>query len=259
MNFALEWLPQTAFAFVLIFGRVGTMLMLMPAFGENSIPARLRLSFALVFSLVVYPLVVSGIPVMPQSFAGMGALLGHEMAVGFILGGIARMIVMATQTAGSIIAFQMGLSMAMASDPSQPGVQGAIIGNFLTLLGITLIFVTDLHHMVLAAVYDSYTYFPVSAPLMIGDAASAAVDAFSGAFKVGVQMSAPFIIFGLVFYLGLGLLARLMPQLQVFFIAMPANVGIGLILLAVLLISMMGWYLSQFENTLSMLLGSGVT
>lgn len=257
MNFTLDWLPQTAFIFVLIFGRVGTMLMLMPAFGEGNIPARLRLSFALVFTLVVYPLVVSDMPQMPSSLIGMVALLGHEMAVGFILGGIARMIVMATQTAGSIIAFQMGLSMAMASDPSQPGVQGAIIGNFLTLLGITLIFVTDLHHMVLAAVYESYTYFPVSAPLMLGDAASAAVDAFSGAFRVGVQMAAPFIVFGLVFYLGLGLLARLMPQLQVFFIAMPANVGIGLILLAVLLTSMMGWYISQFENTFAMLLGSG--
>ncbi|HHG90951.1 MAG TPA: flagellar type III secretion system protein FliR [Devosia sp.] len=257
MNFTLDWLPQTAFTFVLIFGRVGTMLMLMPAFGENNIPARLRLSFALAFTLVVFPLVASGMPTMPDSLAGMGTLLGHEMGVGFIIGGIARMIVMATQTAGSIIAFQMGLSVAMASDPSQPGLQGAIIGNFLTLLGVALIFVTDLHYMVLAAVYDSYTYFPVEAPLMIEDAAAGAIEAFSGAFDVGVQMAAPFIVFGLVFYLGLGLLARLMPQLQVFFIAMPANVGIGLILLAVLLTSVMGWYLSQFENTFGMLLGSG--
>ena len=83
MNFSLDWLPQTAFTFVLIFGRVGTMLMLMPAFGENNIPARLRLSFALAFTLVVFPLVASGMPTMPDSLAGMGTLLGHEMGVGF--------------------------------------------------------------------------------------------------------------------------------------------------------------------------------
>ena len=252
MNFSLNWLPETAFFYMLVFGRVGTMLMLAPALGENNIPARLRLGFALVFALVVYPLVVTKLPAIPLNMVAMGSLLVREVVVGFILGGIARMIVMATQTAGAIIAFQAGLSMAMASDPSQPGVQGAMIGNFLSLLGITLVFTMDLHHLVLAAIYDSYTYFPATGSLMFEDAAMAAVNAVSGAFAVGVQMAAPFIVFGLVFYLGLGLLARLMPQLQVFFIAMPANVGIGLLLLMVLLSAMMGWYLSHFELHFSM-------
>ncbi len=252
MNFSLNWLPETAFLYMLIFGRVGTMLMLAPAFGEKNIPMRLRLGFALVFTLVVYPLVVNKLPNLPTDVVAMSVMLLREVAVGLILGGIARMIIMATQTAGAIIAFQAGLSMAMASDPSQPGVQGAMIGNFLTMLGITLVFVTDLHHLVLAAVYDSYTYFPATGSLMLEDAAYAALDAVAGAFAVGIQMAAPFIVFGLVFYLGLGLLARLMPQLQVFFIAMPANVSIGLLLLMVLLTSMMGWYVSHFEAHFSM-------
>jgi flagellar biosynthetic protein FliR len=64
-------------------------------------------------------------------------------------------------------------------------------------------------------------------------------------------MSAPFIVFGLVFNLGMGILSRLMPQLQVFFIAMPANIGVGLILLALLLTMMMGWYLNHFEAELA--------
>ena len=127
-----------------------------------------------------------------------------------------------------------------------------MIGNFLTLLGITLVFVLDLHHLVLAAIYDSYTYFPTTGSLMLEDVAMMATDVVASAFVVGVQMSAPFIVFGLVFYLGLGLLSRLMPQLQVFFIAMPANVSIGLILLMVLLSAMMGWYVSHFELHFSM-------
>lgn len=257
MTVNLDWLPQTAFAYLLIFGRVGTMLMLMPALGENNIPARIRLAFALLFAMVTYPLVIEGLPALPETIPGMIGLILHELVVGLILGGIARMIVMATQTAGAIIAFQASLSMAMAADPSQPGVQGALIGNFLTLLGVALIFAADLHYLVLAAIYDSYMYFPVTAPLMFDDAATLAINAVSGAFIVGVQMAAPFIVFGLVFYLGLGLLARLMPQLQVFFIAMPANVGIALILLAVLLMSMMGWYLSHFESVFMMFSGRG--
>ncbi len=248
MTVSLDWLPQTAFIFMLVFSRVGTMLMLAPALGESTIPARIRLGFALVFSLVTFPLVAPQMPPLPGNVVSMGTMVLREVAIGLILGGIARMVVMATQTAGAVIAFQAGLSMATASDPSQPGVQGAIIGNFLTLLGVALVFATDLHYLVLAAIHDSYTYFPPGGDLMLADSAMAAVEAAAKGFSVGVQMAAPFIVFGLVFYLGLGLLARLMPQLQVFFIAMPANVGIALVLLMVLLVSMMGWYLSHFAD-----------
>ena len=87
---------------------------------------------------------------------------------------------------------------------------------------------------------------------MLEDAALAALEAFSGAFVVGMQMAAPFLVFGLVFNLGLGLMARLMMQLQVFFIAMPANIGIALVLLMVLLSAMMGWYLSHFAKFFTM-------
>jgi len=248
MNVSLDLLPQMAFLLLLVFGRVGTMLMLAPALGEQTIPANLRLGFALIFSLVVFPLVSERMPPMPSSIPAMGIMLIREILVGLVLGGIARMIVMATQTAGAIIAFQSGLSAATANDPSQPGVQGAMIGNFLTLVAITLVFVTDLHYLVLAAILDSYTYFPPTGSIMLEDAMIAALAAFSGAFIVGVQMSAPFLVFGLVFNLGLGLMARLMMQLQVYFIAMPANVGIGFLLLMVLLSSMMMWYLSHFER-----------
>jgi len=231
------------------------MLMLIPALGEQIIPARMRLSFALAFSLVLYPLVVSRFPPLPSDIPELGVLLIHEIVVGLVLGGITRIIVMATQVAGAVIAYQAGLSLAMSADPTQSGVQGAIIGNFLSFLGVALIFATDLHHVALAAIYDSYTAFSPTSPLMLDDALQMALRAASSAFVIGVQMSAPFIVFGLVFTIGLGILARLMPQLQVFFIAMPANIAIGMILLALLLAMMMGWYLMHFEEQLATLRG----
>lgn len=252
----LNWLPETAYLYLLLFARVGTMLMLTPALGEQIVPARMRLSFALVFSLVLYPLVTPSLPPLPAGLIEVMVLLLHELVIGLILGGITRIVVMSAQVAGAVIAFQAGLSIAQAADPTNGGIQGAIIGSFLSFLGITLIFATNLHHVALAAVFDSYMIFSPTDPLMFGDAAQMAIETVSGAFVIGVQMSAPFIVFGLVFYLGMGILARMMPQLQVFFIAMPATISIGLLLLALLLSMMMGWYLMHFESELATLRGA---
>jgi flagellar biosynthesis protein FliR len=248
----LDWLPELAFGFLLLFARIGTILMLMPALGEDMIPARMRLGFALAFTLVLYPLLSASLPPMPAAFPQTVGFLFHELAIGLILGALVRITVMATQVAGAIIAFQAGLSIAMTADPTQAGIQGAVFGSFLSFLGMVLIFATDLHHVALAAIYDSYMAFPFDAPLMWEDAAQMAIRTVASAFTIGVQMSAPFIVFGLVFNLGSGILARLMPAMQVFFVLMPANVIVGLILFALLLTMMMGWYLAGFENHLAM-------
>jgi flagellar biosynthetic protein FliR len=245
---SLNWLPEAAYLYLLLFARVGTMLMLVPALGERVIPARLRLSFALAVALVFYPMLSGQLPRLPADALGVVVLVVHEVIVGLILGGMARFVVMGAQVAGSVIAFQIGLSVAQTADPSNGGIQGAIIGSFLSFLGITLIFATDLHHLALAAIHDSYMVFSPTATLMFDDAAQMAIRIIAGAFVIGVQMAAPFIVFGLVFYLGVGILGRLMPQLQVFFIAMPATISAGLILLAILLAMMMGWYLMHFRS-----------
>lgn len=245
MTFDVTWLPGTAFGLMLVFARVGTMLMLLPGLGEVAIPARLRLSFALAFTVVLYPLLRTQLPALPGDFAAIGALMFHELAVGLILGGILRLIVMATAIAGAAIAFMSGLSFAQTADPSQTGVQGEAIGAFLSMLGVTLIFATDLHHLALAAIVGSYKLFTPTGPLIWGDAARMALDSVARAFVLGVQMAAPFIVFGLVFSFGLGILSRLMPQLQVFFIGMPANILVGLLLLGVLLVMIAGWYVTQ--------------
>ncbi len=253
---SLNWLPATAYFYILIFARVGSIMMLMPALGEMTIPAQMRLGFALIFSLVLYPLVQPELPDMPADILMVLVYLLHELAIGLILGSITRLVTMAAAVAGSVIAFQSGLSGAQGADPINGGAQGALIGAFLSMLGVTLIFATDLHHVALMAIRDSYMIFSPKEPLMFGDAAQMAVQSAASAFVIGIQMSAPFIVLGLVFYLGMGLLARMMPQLQIFFVAMPATIWVGLILLGLLLTMMMGWYLTHFENELAMFRGA---
>lgn len=248
----LDWAPSAAFTYLILFARIGAMLMLLPALGEDTIPARIRLAFAMLFTSILYPLLTDVIPAMPDDIPGMVGILFHELAVGLIIGGIIRVTTMATQIAGAVVAFQIGLSGAMSADPTQQGMQSAVFTSFLSYLGITLIFATDLHHVALAAIYDSYSVFSPTMPVMSDDAMQLMLRTVAGAFSVGVQMSAPFIVFGLVFNLGAGILSRLMPALQVYFILMPANILGGLILFALLLMMMMGWYLTSFENHLAM-------
>ncbi|MCF4098801.1 flagellar biosynthetic protein FliR [Maritalea mediterranea] len=255
MNLSINWLPQTVLLYFLIFARLGTLIMLMPGFSSSRLSVRMRLALALTFTFIMYPLISQTYPQGNLAFYPVIALLASELAVGFVLGGTARLLTSAAQVAGSTIAFQTGLSFAQTSDPTQGGLQGAIFGNFIAVLGVTLIFSMDLHHLVLAGIYHSYEIFTPGAPIMLEDAGTMALEVISSSFVVGVQMAAPFIVFGLVFYFGLGLLARLMPQLQVFFIAMPANIALGLLLFALLLSVMMALYVGHLEAFFMALVG----
>lgn len=105
----------------------------------------------------------------------------------------------------------------------------------------------DLHHLLIGAMYDSYMLFPPQAAISIAPFSDAALEIVANAFKIGVQIATPFLVFGLVFFLGLGILSRLIPQIQVFFIAMPANIYVGVLLFALLLGAMMSWYLTYYE------------
>ena len=250
MNFLI---PELATAFMLTFARVGTLVMLMPGIGEQMIPVRVRLGAALLLTLVLFPLTRTLLPAGGTPDAIIAVLIG-EIAVGLVLGLAVRMVVGALQTAGNIVAQQLGLAFAMSVDPAMGGQQAAI-GNFLTLLGITLIFAADLHHLAIMAIRDSYAFLPPAGVPEVGDAAMLAMRAVGRGFALAVQIAAPFIAFGILFNLGLGVLSRLMPQLQVFFLAMPATILIGMLLLLVALGVMMGVFLEDLAQFLAELGG----
>ena len=149
--------------------------------------------------------------------------------------------------AGALIAQQVGLSYAQQLDPSM-GETNAVVGTFLTLLGTVLIFATNLHHLAIHAIEGSYTLLPPGAPLPTGDMAELTVQLVSGSFLLGVQLAAPFLILGFAVNAAMGLLARMMPQLQVFFIAMPVNVLTGFVVMALVLSTMMTLFLNFFAT-----------
>jgi flagellar biosynthetic protein FliR len=249
MRVDISFLPALAAAFLLVFARIGTMLMLLPGLGELMVPARVRLTSALVLAAVMLPLHRAAYQIDLQSIGPLIVMLGEELLIGAVLGMTARLTIAALQVTGSVVAQQLGLGFVTAVDPTQ-GQQGVIIGNFLTILGLALLFATNSHHLVIAALDDSYTLFVPGEVPLTGDMAALMTRTLAGAFRVGVQLSAPFLVFGLLFNLGLGLLSRLMPQMQVFFVGMPLSILAGFMMLFLLISAMMGTYLGSVEGVL---------
>jgi flagellar biosynthesis protein FliR len=250
MRIDISFLPVLAAAFLLTFARVGTMVMLLPGIGEMSVPARVRLTMALVLAAILLPSHQAAYTVDLRAIGPVVLMLFQELLVGAVLGLTARLAISALQVAGSVIAQQLGLGFVTAVDPTQ-NQQGLLVGNFLTVLGITLIFATDLHHLVLAALNDSYTIFRPGEIPLVGDIAQHMTTIIATSFRIGIQLSAPFLVFGLLFNLGLGLLSRLMPQMQVFFIGMPLSILLGLLLLLLVIGAMMGTFTGYLEGVLN--------
>lgn len=240
-------LPQIAFIFMLMFARIGTIIMLMPGVGEQTVPSNIRLAFAVATVLVLYPVASSYYTGFPASILGILPVLAGEFLIGLFIGLSIRLVLSAVQLAGTIIAFQIGISFAQSFNAAL-GVQGTVLDTFMTLLAIVLIFNADLHHILIAGFHDSFMLFPPGQGLPSGDLLTMAIRAIAESFRIGTQISAPFIVFGLLFYLGVGLLQKLMPQAQIFFVAMPANIGFGLLLFMFLLGGMMMWYLEYVKS-----------
>ena len=252
MRIDVSVLPATAAAFLLVFARIGTMVMLLPGFGELTVPVRVRLTVALALAALLLPLHRHAYQLDLRAFGPVLLMLGTEMLIGVMLGMTARLAMSAVQVAGAVIAHQLGLSFAVAVDPTH-GEHGALIGNFLSVLAVTLIFATDLHHLVIGALHDSYALFaPGTIPLM-GDIAALTTQTIAAAFKIGVQLAAPFLVFGLLFNIGLGVLSRLMPQMQVYFVGMPLSIWAGLLILFMVLGALMTAFLGSIEDVLRQL------
>jgi len=245
----VSFLPALAAAFMLVFARIGTMVMLLPGLGELSVPSRVRLGIALVLTAILLPLHRNAYQIDLKSLGPVLLIMGQEIMVGAVLGLIARLAISALQVAGSVVAQQMGLGFVTAVDPTQ-GQQGMIVGNFLTILGITLVFATDMHHLVIAALHDSYTLFQPGESFAAGDVAALFTQTTGMAFRIGVQLAAPFLVLGLLFNLGLGVLSRLMPQMQVFFVGMPLSILGGFLILVLVIGGMMGTFLDYLQGVL---------
>lgn len=247
-----QFLPANLFVAFLIFSRIGAAMMLLPGFGELYVPQRFRLLLALAMAGLLTPVLAPVLPPLPASPAALALLIMGEVLVGVFIGTLARMLVAALEMAGMMVSLQTGLSAATIFNPlaeSSSPLPSALYG----MLGVVLIFVTDLDHLLLRAAVESYGLFTPGALPPVGDFADTVTRFAAGSFRLAFEMAAPFIIIGLVFFVALGLVARMVPQLQVLFIAQPMQILGGLAIFAVVLVTGMRWFLAEFVQQFSFL------
>ena len=244
------------FAWLLVFTRVGSAFMVMPLFGDQFVPTNMRLLLALTISLIVTPVLAPQLPHEPNSVLALFLLLSGEILIGVFIGSLPRLMFGALEVAGMIIAMQTGLSNAFVFNPSLAS-QGSLPGSLLSWLALLLILITNMHHLLLLAVVHSYDLFQPGAPVPVNDLAETVTRVVADSFTIGVEMAAPFLATGLVFALALGIMARLAPQMQVFFVFMSAQIAYGLFLFAITVSAMMTFWLGHFESSLTQFLSPG--
>ncbi|MDB5417080.1 MAG: fliR [Phenylobacterium sp.] len=218
---------QQVYGAGLIFARLGSIVMLIPGVGETFVPARVRLGFAFLFAIVLFPILAATAPPVPTVVSGAAGAIIKEVLIGLMMGAILRLFMTSLSTAGEIVSIQTTLSFAQTANPTEAQPSPSL-GTFLGLLGLLLIMTTNLHHLFIGAIVKSYAIFPFTRAVPVADAGQLAIETVSRSFGLGLQLSAPVLVFSLVFSIATGLVARVMPQFQVFFVATPLQVLLGL-------------------------------
>ncbi|HEY9078927.1 flagellar biosynthetic protein FliR [Magnetovibrio sp.] len=244
-----ELINLNLFAFLLIFARIGTAFSLMPGFGSQQVPMTARLVFALLVSLLVTPILLPIIPTEPAAPSVLVLLLISEVLIGAFLGTIPRIFLGSLQTAGTILAMVSSMANSFIQDPISEQ-QSAVLSTFISTVAITLVFVTDTHHLMLMAVVDSYNLFVPAEGVQVGDMTDYIAHRVADSFRIGVQISSPLVVSGVAYYLVLGIMGRLMPQLPVFFFGMPIQIAMQIWILILSLSGMMIVFMRYFEGNL---------
>jgi flagellar biosynthetic protein FliR len=247
------YLDLNIFHFFLVFSRLGTALMLMPGMGGHYVPANVRILLALGITLAVTPVLSPMLPAMPDEFLSQALMIAAEITIGVLLGAIADIILASLHVAGTLVSFQGGFANALIIDPITQQ-QGSVITGLFDTVAITLIFVTNLHHLFISAAADSYYLFMPGQFPGVGDMNEVIVHQVSESFLLGAKLASPFVVFTVVLYSAMGVLSKLAPQIQIFFVMMPLQLLASLALLALALPGIMYMFMRHYEGVFTPLL-----
>jgi len=249
-------LSTDIFKLLLILSRLGTAMMFMPGFNGTMVTPRSRLLLALCVSFVLLPTLAPQIPAMPPDPLTLFLMALGEITVGVFFGLFLQALMVPVDLAGNFISTAVGMTNAFVYD-SVSAEQSMIITGFLNTVVVTLLFLTDGHHMMLRALVDSYGLFKPGEGLPMGDFSQTLVRVMGESFSLGMRLCAPLVIFSLVFNVALGLLNKLVPQMQVFFVGVPLQLLIGLSVMMMALPAMLWLFLTYFDNGLKNFLAAG--
>lgn len=235
------------YKFLFIFLRIGSALMIMPGYSSSYVNVRLRLSIALMLSVILIPFLNDYIPNPANNITENIRIFFLEICYGIFLGVIMQIMYFTINLCGNFVGQSSGFANAQLFDPTSQN-QAIISETFLSTIAITVIFITDLHHLMLSAVIDSYHLWPAGGELPVNDIAKYIGTLMNKSFIIGFKIGSPFIAFTIIFYTGMGLLSRLMPQLNIFFLSLPLQIYLGLGLLFITCPALIIWFCRYYEE-----------
>lgn len=225
--------------FFLVFIRIATMVVLMPVFGYRGIPNQAKIGLALFLTMLIFPIIQdSKAAMLPFGFAqgrpgviSFALLVGKEVLAGAVIGFATVLLFIGVQMSGRIVDIQMGFGIANVIDP-QSQARISLIGQFEYLLAILIFLSIDGHHFLLRALEKSFELIPPGGAQFPSMLTEKMVTLTGGLFEIAVQIGAPVIAALFMASVVLGLIARAMPQMNVFIVGLPLKIGVGLLAIA---------------------------
>lgn len=235
--------------FLLVFMRVSAFFVTMPLFSYRTLPASYRIGFAFFLSLLMqYTIDMDPLPINGDYFL----LIIKEASVGLLVGFIAYMMLSAIQIAGGFIDFQMGFAIANVIDP-QTGAQSPLIGQYLYMFSLLFLLAINGHHLILDGIFYSYTFIPIDQLFIpFGNASfiEYIIQSLGLMFMIAFQMSIPVVASLFLVDVALGIIARTVPQLNIFVVGLPIKIGVSLLVIFIVLGVMFGAVQNLFETML---------
>lgn len=227
--------------------------MLFPGIGESFVSPRFRLMFALAICLLLLEPMLPRIPAPPEAIPELIKMICYEIIIGLFFGTLLRFLLSTLEATGSVIAIQTGLSNATILSPAL-AIQSPLVNAFLSAIGVTLLFVSGMDAMLLRGVVSIYDVFPPGGVLMPGDMAQTVIQMANKSFTVGIELAMPFLVIGILMYVALGIMQKLMPQVQLFLIALPIQIWGGFALLSITIAGIMTIWLQYADKTIGAIL-----
>jgi len=218
--------------FAILLGRISAFIFMLPVMGNRSVPSPAKIGLAVFVSILMFSMVKGMEDDLPAETIPFVLVVVKEVVVGLTLGFITKLVIASVQMAGEVVGIQMGFGVARVIDPGFQS-QISIVAEFQVFIVLLFYLTLDGHHFLLSGLFQSYESIPIAKSSVSGGIEDHVVNMASGMFQSAVKIGAPVIVALLLTNMALGLIARTVPQMNIFIIGLPIRLGVGFLALAI--------------------------
>ena len=227
----MDFLISKFHLILMVLVRISIIIFIFPLFGYSVVPIKIRIGLSILLTFIVVPLILDQHINGPENLLVFFFMVGREALCGLIIGFSATLLFMAFQFAGTIVGLQMGFGIVNVIDP-QSNAQVSIIGQLLYIVAILMFLAINGHHYLIEALVHSFEVIPLTKPIFTDKIVHKIVMMSADVFVIAIKIGIPTIIALLLTNVALGIMARTVPQMNVFIVGFPIGISLGLFTLA---------------------------